>query len=452
MVGYLMEFNIFKGMGCLDGIHSRKLGQTGGVEVHSHDARLCSFLRAQSGWSWKSLIIFAREDYVTGLVNVDFGEVFIALFLKLSCRMKMFLLNPEVQSAFVADRQILDGPFILNELGLISFQRRWVDAGLFNELIELHGESFSFVLCGCAYLLFGHGMSLIWIFVEFWNVFWASGLRIIMIKRKFMGVNVEDDEGETCIENMLGMKVLKKVLSRLSRWKLKTLSIGGRFTLLKSVLGSMPIFHMSIFKVPSSILNSLEVIRSRFFNGHEHKSNKATWFKWNKVLTSKEKVIKALYGEDGSLDKVGASAARTCWTTIVQEVKVIQAQGINIHDFIKLKLGNGEDSRFWLDKWYEGGVLKRRGIEQNSLILSGDMTENNLVGARLIRVHYGRWRMMLIFVASIRKDVRRQSLFQRGEICRQGGFKCAYQGVEVQLSKEEKIEFNNVFSKLIMFY
>ncbi|GJY23037.1 hypothetical protein Tco_0396695 [Tanacetum coccineum] len=117
-----------------------------------------------------------------------------------------------------------------------------------------------------------------------------------------------------------------------------------------------------------------------------------TWFKWNKVLTSKEKgglgvsslfalnrgllfkwlwrfysqkdslwtkVIKALYGEDGSLDKVGASAARTCWTTIVQEVKVIQAQGINIHDFIKLKLGNGEDSRFWLDKWYEGGVLKR---------------------------------------------------------------------------------------------
>ncbi|GKF85897.1 RNA-directed DNA polymerase, eukaryota, reverse transcriptase zinc-binding domain protein, partial [Tanacetum coccineum] len=53
---------------------------------------------------------------VTGLVNVDFGEVFIALFLKLSCRMKMFLLNPEVQSAFVADRQILDGPFILNEV------------------------------------------------------------------------------------------------------------------------------------------------------------------------------------------------------------------------------------------------------------------------------------------------------------------------------------------------
>ncbi|GKA25505.1 RNA-directed DNA polymerase, eukaryota, reverse transcriptase zinc-binding domain protein [Tanacetum coccineum] len=214
------------------------------------------------------------------------------------------------------------------------------------------------------------------------------GCLVLKTPFTYLGTKV----GENMHRKHAWNEVVEKVLSRLSRWKLKTLSIGGRFTLLKSVLGSMPIFHMSIFKVPSSILNSLEVIRSRFFNGHEHKSNKATWFKWNKVLTSKEKgglgvsslfalnrgllfkwlwrfysqkdslwtkVIKALYGEDGSLDKVGASAARTCWTTIVQEVKVIQAQGINIHDFIKLKLGNGEDSRFWLDKWYEGGVLKR---------------------------------------------------------------------------------------------
>ncbi|GJW95202.1 hypothetical protein Tco_0174874 [Tanacetum coccineum] len=84
-------------------------------------------------------------------------------------------------------------------------------------------------------------------------------------------------------------EVVDKVLSRLSRWKMKLLSIGGRLTLLKSVLGSMPIFHMSIFKVPSSILKSLESIRSRFFNGQDPKSNKASWVKWNKVLTPKDK-------------------------------------------------------------------------------------------------------------------------------------------------------------------
>ncbi|GJW23481.1 hypothetical protein Tco_0034103 [Tanacetum coccineum] len=191
----------------------------------------------------------------------------------------------------------------------------------------------------------------------------ANKLGCLVLKTPFtyLGTKV----GENMHRKHAWNEVVEKVLSRLSRWKLKTLSIGGRFTLLKSVLGSMPIFHMSIFKVPSSILNSLEVIRSRFFNGHEHKSNKATWFKWNKVLTSKEKgglgvsSLFALIEGVVQRDKVGASAARTCWTTIVQEVKVIQAQGINIHDFIKLKLGNGEDSRFWLDKWYEGGVLKR---------------------------------------------------------------------------------------------
>ncbi|GJU58093.1 hypothetical protein Tco_1235859 [Tanacetum coccineum] len=110
----------------------------------------------------------------------------------------------------------------------------------------------------------------------------ASGLRINMCKSKIMGANVEDGMVKNAASKLgclvlktpftyLGTKVggnmsrkqawkevVDKVLSRLSRWKMKLLSIGGRLTLLKSVLGSMPIFHMSIFKVPSSILKSLE--------------------------------------------------------------------------------------------------------------------------------------------------------------------------------------------------
>ncbi|GJV01358.1 hypothetical protein Tco_1334927 [Tanacetum coccineum] len=46
-------------------------------------------------------------------------------------------------------------------------------------------------------------------------------------------------------------------------WKLNTLSVGGRLTLLKSVLGSTPIYNMSIFKVPKSVLNYMESLQIR---------------------------------------------------------------------------------------------------------------------------------------------------------------------------------------------
>nr|GFA07902.1 RNA-directed DNA polymerase, eukaryota [Tanacetum cinerariifolium] len=42
--------------------------------------------------------------------------------------------------------------------------------------------------------------------------------------------------------------VVLKLRSRLSKWKAKTLSIGGRLTLLKPVLGASPLYSMSIFK------------------------------------------------------------------------------------------------------------------------------------------------------------------------------------------------------------
>ncbi|GKA11128.1 RNA-directed DNA polymerase, eukaryota [Tanacetum coccineum] len=103
----------------------------------------------------------------------------------------------------------------------------------------------------------------------------ASGLRINMLKSKLMGISVSSDKVDQAAKKIgcailqvpfsyLGSKVgclmsriqswseiVNNILTRLSKWKLKTLSIGGRLTLLKSVLGSLPIYHMSLFKVPA---------------------------------------------------------------------------------------------------------------------------------------------------------------------------------------------------------
>ncbi|GJZ83083.1 RNA-directed DNA polymerase, eukaryota, reverse transcriptase zinc-binding domain protein [Tanacetum coccineum] len=40
------------------------------------------------------------------------------------------------------------------------------------------------------------------------------------------------------------------------------------------------------------------------------------------------------------------------------EVKKLQNQGVNIFDYIRIKIGNGDNTSFWKDKWHNEGVLK----------------------------------------------------------------------------------------------
>nr|GFD18110.1 RNA-directed DNA polymerase, eukaryota [Tanacetum cinerariifolium] len=82
-------------------------------------------------------------------------------------------------------------------------------------------------------------------------------------------------------------ETVNKLKLRLSSWKLKTLSIGGRLTLLKLALGSTPIYNMSLFKIPKAVLRSMESIRRNFFNGIRDGEKKIAWVSWSKVLASK---------------------------------------------------------------------------------------------------------------------------------------------------------------------
>ncbi|GJR72689.1 RNA-directed DNA polymerase, eukaryota [Tanacetum coccineum] len=160
-------------------------------------------------------------------------------------------------------------------------------------------------------------------------------------KFRYLGVMV----GEYSSRIKAWDDVILKLRSRLSKWKVKTLSIGGRLTLLKSVLGASPIYNMSIFKVPTGVLKVMESIRSRFFNGADQSEKKVTWVAWNKVLASKKhgglgvssffalnralllkwvwrfvsqdgslwyKVIRALYGSSILCSIVGSESSSSC--------------------------------------------------------------------------------------------------------------------------------------------
>ncbi|GJZ31312.1 RNA-directed DNA polymerase, eukaryota, reverse transcriptase zinc-binding domain protein [Tanacetum coccineum] len=186
-------------------------------------------------------------------------------------------------------------------------------------------------------------------------------------------------------------ETIERMAARLSKWKLKTLSIGGRLTLLKSVLGSISIYHMSIFKVPKKVLHRMESMRSHFFNDAELSSKKAVWVKWKHVLASKDKgglgvsslfalnralmfkwvwrfitqgsslwvrVIKALHGNDGKIGQKVKSGYPSIWLDIIHEVETFKSRGIDLVSLIHAKLGNGANTSFWEVAWRGDSTFK----------------------------------------------------------------------------------------------
>ncbi|GJV22065.1 RNA-directed DNA polymerase, eukaryota [Tanacetum coccineum] len=129
--------------------------------------------------------------------------------------------------------------------------------------------------------------------------------------------------------------VIGKLSSRLSKWKRNTLSIGGWLTLLKSVLGSTPIYTMSLYKVPKSILHSMESIRRKFFYGAIDDNKKITWVSW-----SNGHAISNVHAFHSSL-----------WKTIIREVAAIKAQGVDLLSHCRIRVGNGSRTKFWTDTW-----------------------------------------------------------------------------------------------------
>ncbi|GKA48309.1 RNA-directed DNA polymerase, eukaryota [Tanacetum coccineum] len=149
-------------------------------------------------------------------------------------------------------------------------------------------------------------------------------------------------------------EMINKMKKRLSRWKLNTLSVGGRLTLLKSVLGSTPIYNMSIFKVPKSVLNYMESLRRNFFNGFQEGDRKIAWVKWSKVLASKK------FGGFTWLDMghVLSAAFNSTWSSIITEVNSLKVKGVDLISHCKIRVGKGTGTSFWKDLWIGDNLLK----------------------------------------------------------------------------------------------
>nr|GEU64638.1 RNA-directed DNA polymerase, eukaryota [Tanacetum cinerariifolium] len=323
-----------------------------------------------------------------------------------------------------ANRRILDGLFILNE-ALAWCKRKKKQALMFKVdfakaydsvrwdflLDALHAFGFGSRWCSWIRGIFSSNMASILVNGSPTSEFLIScGLKqgdplapllfILVMKTLHISVSrsVHDGvfKGEWSDDNLANLElqvcdhmfrhsawstIIQKIHSRLSMWKAKTLSIGGRLTLLKSVLGAVSLYTMSIYKAPKGVLHEMEMIRNKFFIGADSTVRKINWVAWDKVLASKKhrglgvssyyafnralllkwvwrfisqdsslwsRVINAIYG---SSIEYHAPNFSSCWNSILREVHTLASKGFNFLSHCKIRVGNGINTRFWLDTW-----------------------------------------------------------------------------------------------------
>nr|GEW48789.1 RNA-directed DNA polymerase, eukaryota, reverse transcriptase zinc-binding domain protein [Tanacetum cinerariifolium] len=314
----------------------------------------------------------------------------------------------EIQSAFVTDRQIMDGPFILNDIVhwcenkkkqsmifKVDFEKAYdsVRLDFYDDMLRRFGfgEKWCKWIQSCHYsskgsVLVNGSLTKEFQFHKglFNGIKLDSSLQISHVFYADDAIFIASRVGDLMSRIQSWRDVIEGMHTRLSKWKLKTLSIGGRLTLLKSVLGTTPIYQMSIFKVSMKVLQNMESIRARFFNGAHVNSKKPSWVRWKSALAAKDvgglgvsglfalnralmfkwvwrffsqknslwvRVVKALRGEDGKIGKKVQPRYPSTSLNIINEIESLKLHGIDLVSFITSKLGNGVNTLFWDAAW-----------------------------------------------------------------------------------------------------
>lgn len=85
------------------------------------------------------------------------------------------------------------------------------------------------------------------------------------------------------------MPLVDKIENKLQTWKGSLLSLGGRVILLNSVLSSIPLYWLSIYKMPVTIKNIIDIIRKKIlWAGCSSTKKKYHLISWRFVCLSKD--------------------------------------------------------------------------------------------------------------------------------------------------------------------
>ncbi|GJV32187.1 hypothetical protein Tco_1392587 [Tanacetum coccineum] len=224
----------------------------------------------------------------------------------------------EVQSAFVADRQIFDGPFIFKEDYLDDVLRKFG-----------FDEKWCGWIQGCL------------------RSSWGSVLVNGSPTEEFQFFKGLKQDRVVQAANRIGCGVLKAPFAYLGS------KVGGNISLIKS-LDEIADKMVMCYKEKGGLgVSSLYAL------------NRALMCKWVWRFTTQKNllwtmVIKAIHGEDGKNGSGFKVGYKSIWRSILQEVETLKIKGIHLNNFMQKKLGNGADTYFWEDLWHGDMVLKQR--------------------------------------------------------------------------------------------
>nr|GEY80685.1 RNA-directed DNA polymerase, eukaryota [Tanacetum cinerariifolium] len=266
----------------------------------------------------------------------------------------------EIQSAFAADKQILDGPFILNEL-VQWCKKKKKQSLVFKVDFEKAYDSVRWVHLDDIMRKFGFGEKwCVWIQSCLWS---SRGLVI---------VNGNPTEEFQFYKGLKQGDPLSPFLFILFMESLhisfqRVMDVG----LFKGIelAPSLNLSHMfyaddAIFMgqwIPKKVFHRMESMRSYFFNGDELSSKKSVWVKWKHALPFKDigglavsslfalnralmfkwvwrfitqgsslwaRVIKALHGYDGKIGQKVKSCYPSLWLDIIHEEEMFKSRGV----------------------------------------------------------------------------------------------------------------------------
>ncbi|XP_023747217.1 uncharacterized protein LOC111895365 [Lactuca sativa] len=392
-----------------------------------------SFVFFKAFWSIieKDVVRFVEDFFITSHFPKGCNSSFIALIPKITsrkfvsgfrpispigCQYKIIgkllanrlslvigsCISPE-QSAFIKGRNILDGPVIPNEImewyrkrkskllvfkvdfekafdslrwdfldlmmeemGFGSKWRRWIEGCLMNarpSILVDGSPTAEFDICRG--LRKGYPLS------PFLFIIAMEGLHAVIRKAMFI-----DLFKGAPISGISHLMYADDVIF-LGEWKARTLSIRGRMVLLEVVLGNLPTYYMSIYRMSVDVETRLESIRNSFFVGGDLEDMKMTWIAWKKCLDSKE--LEGL-GIDRGIDKACInSSLMSPWKMTINAVISLSKKGLDLLSLCVRNIGKGNSTLFWEDVWCGDIPLKT----QFPRVFALDLEKNCTVTYRL---------------------------------------------------------------------